>query len=168
MNEEKSLQELEKDYLNTVKELNNMSIDQLRDLVREKRDIIDSMEYVLAIQKANGNLSKAFNINKKLGERWLENFQDPFWNNLLTYKSQKKFQERICEFQKDIKNIEIVSDVEDLLDVFYDDFKMIQDNWTCKCFWVCLSDTDMFDKEAFIEFIDVLDEYKERLVSDEI
>lgn len=168
MNEEKLLQELEKNYLKTVKELNNMSLDQLRDLVREKRDILDSMDYALAIQKAHGSLSKVIDIDKKFGERWLEDFQDPFWDELRIKKARNGFLDRISEFQQDLKDTENIYDVENLLDSFYDDFKWIQDDWISKCFWDYLTDKDIFDKQTLIEFIDVLDEYKERLVSDEI
>ena len=168
MNEEKLLQELEKDYLKNVKELINMSLDQLRDLVREKRDILDSMDYSLAIQKANGSLSKVIELNNKFGERWLEDFQDPFWDELRIKKARNGFLDRISEFQQDLKDTENIYDVENLLDSFYDDFKWIQDDWISKCFWDYLTDKDIFDKQTLIEFIDVLDEYKERLVSDEI
>ncbi len=168
MNEEKSLQELEKDYLKTVKELNNMSLDQLRDLVREKRDILDSMDYALAIQKANGSLSKAIDIDNKFGERWLEDFQDPFWDELRIKKAQNGFFAEIYCFQQDLENANDIYEVETLLDNFYDNFKLVQDQWIDKCFWDSLSDKGIFDKQTLIEFIDVLDEYKERLVSDEI
>lgn len=168
MNEEKSLQELEKDYLKTVKELNNMSLDQLRDLVREKRDILDSMDYALAIQKANGSLSKAIDIDNKFGERWLEDFQDPFWDELRIKKAQNGFFAEICCFQQDLENANNIYEVETLLDNFYDNFKLVQDQWIDKCFWDYVTDKDIFDKQTLIEFIDVLDEYKERLVSDEI
>ena len=145
MNEEKSLQELEKDYLKTVKELNNMSLDQLRDLVREKRDILDSMDYALAIQKANGGLSKAIDIDKKLGERWLEDFQDPFWDELRIKKARNGFLDRISEFQQDLKDTDNIYDVENLFDSFCVDFQWIKDDWINKCFWDSLSDEDIFD-----------------------
>ena len=168
MNEEKSLQELEKDYLKTIKELNNMSLDQLRDLVREKRDILDSMDYALAIQKANGSLSKAIDIDKKFGERWLEDFQDPFWDELRLKKAQNGFFTEIHCFQQDLENANDIYEVENLLDNFYDNFNLVQNQWIDKCFWDYVTDEDIFDKQTLIEFIDVLDEYKERLVSDEI
>lgn len=112
-----------------------MSLNELRELVKEKRNILSDIEYELAFQKAHGSLSKVIELNNKFGERWLEDFQDPFWDNLLVRKSQKEFQERICGFQKDIKNIENVFEVENLLDVFYDDFKMIQENWLEMSLW---------------------------------
>ena len=168
MSKKKLLQELEKDYLETVKDLNNISITQLIDLVREKRDIIDSMDHVLAIQKANGNLSKAIDIDKKFGERWLKDFQDPFWDELRLKKVQNGFSAEINCFQQDLENANDIYEVETLLDNFYDNFKLVQDQWIDKCFWDSLSDKGIFDKQTLIEFIDVLDEYKERLVSDEI
>lgn len=168
MSKKELLQELEKDYLETVKDLNNISIDQLIDLVREKRDIIDSMDHVLAIQKANGNLSKAIDIDKKFGERWLRDFQDPFWDELRLKKAQNGFSAEINCFQQDLENANDIYEVENLLDNFYNNFNLVQNQWIDKCLWDCLTDKDIFDKQALIEFISILDEYKERLISDEI
>ena len=79
-----------------------------------------------------------------------------------------RFLERISEFQQDLKDTDNIYDVENLFDSFCVDFQWIKDDWTSKCFWDSLSNKGIFDKQTLIEFIDVLDEYKERLVSDEI
>ena len=162
-----SIETLEKTFEKTIKELSNLSLNELRELVQEKRNILSDIEYELAFQKAHGSLSKVIELNNKFGERWLEDFQDPFWDNLLVSKSQKEFQERICKFQKDIKNIDNVFEVEDLLDVFYDDFKMIQENWLEMSLWDNISNEEIFDKEALINFIEVLDNYKDYLLYEE-
>lgn len=112
-------------------------------------------------------MSKVINLEEKLGERWFEDFQDPFWDNLVANKSQKEFQEKICGFQKDIKNIENVFEVENLLDVIYDDFKMIQENWLEMSLWDNIPNEEIFDKEALIDFIEVLDNYKDYLLYEE-
>lgn len=162
-----SIETLKKNYEKTIKELSNLSLNELRELVQEKHNILDDIEYELAVQKAHGSLSKVIELNNKFGERWLEDFQDRFWDNLLVRKSQKEFQERICGFQKDIKNIENVFEVENLLDVFYDDVKMIQEDWLEMTLWDNLSNEEIFDKEAFIGFIEVLDNYKDYLLYEE-
>lgn len=162
-----SIETLEKAYEKTIKELSNLSLNELRELVQEKRNILSDIEYELAFQKAHGSLSKVIELNNKFGERWLEDFQDRFWDNLLVSKSQKEFQERICKFQTDIKNIDNVFEVEDLLDVFYDDFKMIQENWLEMSLWDNISNEEIFDKEALIDFIEVLDNYKDYLLYEE-
>lgn len=163
-----NIKNLEKTYERTIKELRNLSLNELRELVQEKRNILSDIEYELAFQKAHGSLSKVIELNNKFGERWLEDFQDPFWDELRIKKARNGFLDRISEFQQDLKDTENIYDVENLLDSFYDDFKWIQDDWISKCFWDYLTDKDIFDKQTLIEFIDVLDEYKERLVSDEI
>ncbi|MFN2102872.1 transposase [Finegoldia dalianensis] len=162
-----SIETLEKTFEKTIKELSNLSLNELRELVKEKHNILDDIEYELAVKKAHGSLSKVIDLDKNFGECWLENFQDPFWDNLLANKSQKEFQERICKFQKDIKNIDNVFEVEDLLDVFYDDFKMIQENWLEMSLWDNISNEEIFDKEALINFIEVLDNYKDYLLYEE-
>lgn len=163
-----NMQELEKDYDETMKDLKNMSIVELVNLVHEKRDVLDNMEHVLAIQKANGNLPKAIDINKKLGEHWLEDFQDPFWDELRLKKAQNGFSAEINCFQQDLEDANEIYEVENLLDNFYDNFNLVHNQWMNKCLWDCLTDKDIFDKQALIEFISILDEYKERLISDEI
>lgn len=168
MSKKELLQELEKNYLETVKDLNNISIAQLIDLVCKKRDILDSIDHALAIQKANENLSKAIDINKKISERWLEDFQNPFWDELRLKKAQNGFSAEINCFQQDLEDANDIYEVENLLDNFYDNFNLVHNQWMNKCLWDCLTDKDIFDKQALIEFIKVLDEYKERLISDEI
>lgn len=168
MSKKELLQELEKDYLETVKDPNDMPIAKLINLVREKRDILDSMDHALAIQKANENLSKAIDIDKKFGERWLEDFQDPFWDELRLKKAQNGFSAEIKCFQQDLEDANDIYEVENLLDNFYDNFNLVHNQWMNKCLWDCLTDKDIFDKQALIEFITILDEYKERLISDEI
>lgn len=163
-----SIETLEKTFEKTIKELSNLSLNELRELVQKKRNILSDIEYELAIQKANGNLSKAIDINKKFGERWLEDFQDPFWDELRLKKAQNGFFTEIHCFQQDLENANDIYEVENLLDNFYDNFNLVQNQWIDKCFWDYVTDEDIFDKQTLIEFIDVLDEYKERLVSDEI
>ncbi|MFR6597944.1 MAG: transposase [Finegoldia magna] len=162
-----NIENLEKDYEITIKELSNLSINELRKLVQEKDNILDRIQYELTAQKANGSLSKFMDLNKDFAELWLEEFQNPFWDDLIVDKSQNEFQKKICEFQKDIKNIENVFEVEDLLDVFYDDFKMIQENWQEMKLWGNISNEEIFDKEALINFIEVLDNYKDYLLYEE-
>ena len=113
-------------------------------------------------------MSKAIDINKKFGERWLEDFQDPFWDELRLKKAQNGFFTEIHCFQQDLENANDIYEVENLLDNFYDNFNLVQNQWIDKCFWDCITDRDIFDKQTITEFIDVLDEYKELLVSDEI
>lgn len=162
-----NIENLEKAYEKTIKELSNLSLDELRKLVQEKDNILDRIQYELTAQKANGSLSKFMDLNKDFAELWLEEFQNPFWDDLIVDKSQNEFQKKICEFQKDIKNIENVFEVEDLLDVFYDDFKMIQENWQEMKLWGNISNEEIFDKEALINFIEVLDNYKDYLLYEE-
>ncbi|MFR2832159.1 MAG: transposase [Finegoldia magna] len=162
-----SIETLEKTFEKTIKELSNLSLNELRELVKEKHNILDDIEYELAVKKAHGSLSKVIDLDKNFGECWLEEFQNPFWDDLIVDKSQNEFQKKICEFQKDIKNIENVFEVEDLLDVFYDDFKMIQENWQEMKLWGNISNEEIFDKEALINFIEVLDNYKDYLLYEE-
>ncbi|MFR6143287.1 MAG: transposase [Finegoldia sp.] len=162
-----SIETLEKAYEKTIKELSNLSLNELRELVIEKNSILCGIEYELVIQKAHRSLSKVVDLYKDLGERWFEDFQNPFWDNLVANKAQKEFQEKIYGFQEDIKNIDNVFEVEDLLDVFYDDVKMIQENWIEKTLWDNLSNEEIFDKESLINFIEVLDNYKDYLLCEE-
>lgn len=162
-----NIENLEKAYEKTIKELSDLSLDELKKLVQEKDNILDQIQYDLTVQKAKGSLSKFMDLNKDLAELWLKEFQNPFWNALIVNKSQKEFQKKICEFQEDIKNIENVFEVHDLLDVFYDDFKMIQENWLEMTLWGNISNEKIFDKEALINFIEVLDNYKDYLLYEE-
>lgn len=54
-----------------------------------------------------------------------------------------------------------------MLDVFYDDFKMIQENWLEMSLWDNIPNEEIFDKEALIDFIEVLDNYKDYLLYEE-
>lgn len=168
MNEEKSLQELEKDYDETIKDLKNMSMKQLKELANKKRDILSNMDYAFAVQNANGNLSEANDIHKKLGKRWLEDFQDPFWDELRIEKARNDFYAEIDCFKEDLKYANDVYDIETSLDNFYDSFDLIKKQWSDKCLWYSLNYEDIFNQRDLIEFIDVLDEYEEFLTSDEI
>lgn len=162
------IKELEETYEETMKDLSELSLNELRELVQEKRDILDDIEYSLAIQKASGNLSKVIDLQNRFGERWLEDYQDRFWDNLLAKKSQKDFQENISDFQEHIKNIEGVHEVENLLDNFYEKFKWLQEDWLIMTLWDNLSNEEIFDKEALTDFIEVLDDYKDYLTCGEL
>lgn len=162
------IKELEETYEETMKDLSELSLNELRELVQEKRDILEDIEYKFAVEKANGSLSKIIELNNKYGERYLEDFQDRFWNKLLAQKSQKDFQEKISDFQENIEDIECVNDVEDLLDNFYERFKWIQEDWLQMTLWDNLSNEEIFDKEALIGFIEVIDDYKGYLIYEEL
>ncbi len=162
-----SIETLEKAYGKTIKELSNLSLDELKKLVQEKDIILDRIQYELTVQKANGNLSKFEDLNKDLAELWLEEFFNPFWDDLIIDKSQKEFQEKICKFQKDIKCVENVLQIEDLLDIFYDDIKTTQEFWSNMRLWDNLSNKEIFDNESLINFIEVLDNYKDYLLYEE-
>lgn len=72
------IKELETMYNKTIKNLNELSLDELRDLIKEKRSILSGIEYNIALQKTKGNLSRLIDLQNKFSERWLEDFQDPF------------------------------------------------------------------------------------------
>ena len=44
---------------------------------------------------------------------------------------------------------------------------MIQENWLEMSLWDNISNEEIFDKEAFIGFIEVLDNYKDYLLCEE-
>lgn len=93
------IKELEIMYNETIKNLNELSLDELKDLIKEKRSILSGIEYNITLQKTKGNLSRLIDLQNKFSERWLEDFQDPFWDELRIKKTQKEFQEKIAEFQ---------------------------------------------------------------------
>ncbi|WP_158297418.1 hypothetical protein [Finegoldia magna] len=45
---------------------------------------------------------------------------------------------------------------------------MIQENWIEKTLWDNLSNEEIFDKEALIGFIEVIDDYKGYLIYEEL
>ena len=103
-------------------------------------------------------------MQNKFSERWLEDFQDPFWDELRIKKTQKEFQEKIAEFQKDLKNVKDIYEIEYLLDAFYDSFKWTQNNCLEMTLWNELYNEEIFDKENLMSFIEILDKYKDYLI----
>lgn len=65
------IKELETMYNETTKNLNELSLDGLRDLIKEKRSILSGIEYNIALQKTKGNLSRLIDLQNKFSERWL-------------------------------------------------------------------------------------------------
>lgn len=158
------IKELETMYNKTIKNLNELSLDELRDLIKEKRSILSGIEYNIALQKTKGNLSRLIDLQNKFSERWLEDFQDPFWDELRIKKAQKEFQEKIAEFQKDLKNVKDIYEIEYLLDAFYDSFKWTQNNCLEMTLWNELYNEEIFDKKNLMSFIEILDKYKDYLI----
>lgn len=87
-----NIKDLEQTYKQTIKDLDNLSLDRLRELVQWKRNILIDIEYELAVQKSNGNLGRAIEFHVDLKKHWLEDFQRPFCNELSKRKPQKEFQ----------------------------------------------------------------------------
>lgn len=87
-----NIKDMEQTYTQTMKELDNLSLDRLRELVLWKRNILIDIEYDLAVQKSNGSLDKAIELHDNFKKRWIEDFQHPFCNELLKRKFQKEFQ----------------------------------------------------------------------------
>lgn len=87
-----NIKDLEQTYKQTMEELDNLPLDRLRELVLWKKDILLDVEYELAVQKSNGNLGRVIEFHVDLKKNWLEDFQRPFCNELLTRKSKEEFQ----------------------------------------------------------------------------
>lgn len=54
------IKELETMYNETIKNLNELSLDELRDLIKEKRSILSGIEYNIALQKNKRKLIKTY------------------------------------------------------------------------------------------------------------
>lgn len=87
-----NIKDMEQTYTQTMEELDKLSLDRLRELVRWKRNILIDIEYELAVQKSNGNLDKAIEAHNNLKNHWIEGFQHPFCDELSKRKPQKEFQ----------------------------------------------------------------------------
>lgn len=92
-----NIKDMEQTYTQTMKELDRLSLDRLRELVLWKRNILIDIEYDLAVQKSNGNLDKAIEAHNNLKNHWIEDFQHPFCDELLKRKPQKEFQKNWLE-----------------------------------------------------------------------
>lgn len=87
-----NIKDMEQTYTQTMEELDDLSLDRLRELVQWKRNILIDIEYELAVQKSNGNLDKAIKAHNNLKNHWIEDFQRPFCEELSKRKPQKEFQ----------------------------------------------------------------------------
>lgn len=87
-----NIKDMEQTYTQTMEELDDLSLDRLRELVQWKRNILIDIEYELAVQKSNGNLDKAIKAHNNLKNHWIEDFQRPFCDKLSKRKPQKEFQ----------------------------------------------------------------------------
>ena len=74
------------------------------------------------------------------------------------------YQEKINEFQKDLKNVKDIYEIEYLLDAFYDSFKWTQNNCLEMTLWNELYNEEIFDKENLMSFIEILDKYKDYFI----
>lgn len=76
-----SIKRREKAYKSTIKDLDDLSLDELQELIKEKGKIIEDIEYELAFKKAI-SLTKVVELYKDFQKNKIEYFQDKVWNKI--------------------------------------------------------------------------------------
>ncbi len=77
-----SIKRREKTYKSTIKNLDDLSLDELKKLIQEKERIIDDIEYELAFKRADTDLSEVVKLYNDFKKRKIKYFQDKVWNKI--------------------------------------------------------------------------------------
>ena len=82
-----SIKRREEMYNTTIKNLDNLSLDELKKLAREKSVLIEDIEYELAFKRAI-SLTKVIKLYNGFQKNKVEYFQNKVWNKI---PNEKKF-----------------------------------------------------------------------------
>ena len=76
-----SIKRREKAYKSTMKDLDDLSLDEIKELIQKKSKIIEDIEYELAF-KREISLTKVVELYKDFQKNKIEYFQDKVWNKI--------------------------------------------------------------------------------------
>ena len=77
-----SIKKREEAYKTTMKNLDNLSLYELKELSKEKGRIIEDIEYELAFKKAKTGLSEVIKLHNDFQKNKVEYFQNAIWNKI--------------------------------------------------------------------------------------
>ncbi len=146
-----------------MKESKDLTVEELREVVKRKIAKVVYIADKFNLRKANGSLSYYINLNEDFREYFLERLQDSFFDAIREEIIELEQKELENKLEEDLEIFDTEEEQEELRDDFEVEYDEIRENMYEKCNNEMLEE---LDQEQLIQYINTLEDYSYELVCD--